>query len=433
MDQESQGIKYPKILLLSLLVILIGAFGYYFYTSYESPVNHLIEGVPYYGVYNLYPDFTSSSISIATVLRYYHDERISFGDLKKKFPDSRHDTDDLSHFRNALSFFETQGYNTFSLGLASKKGKEINEIKKYINKDIPVIVIQQKRLDTKNDDIERFGWRVVIGVFDDKKEIIVHDASLGNNYVFSYADFEKLFIPGARRMLAVWPKDELAQSLSKPGNDQPYPEKSLVAEGFYDIIGAAGRARAAAAAADALCSSIDYDDDPTPEQVSEFIRFHKESIKHRDEVINNPVFKDMLSIFQFRNKFWKARSLVRIGEISKAREILLNELIPANKNLNETTEGFELEVDLSEATESSRYSKVIDGQMPAIYEVLMVSYRYEGKYKEAIDAYMPYFLLDPNDEDALKNLALLRDELRDPSLRKIPKGVKCMGGRSMIK
>src|SRR3989344_4961518 len=166
MDQESQGIKYPKILLLSLLVILIGAFGYYFYTSYESPVNHLIEGVPYYGVYNLYPDFTSSSISIATVLRYYHDERISFGDLKKKFPDSRHDTDDLSHFRNALSFFETQGYNTFSLGLASKI-----------------------------DDIEKFGWRVVIGVFDDKKEVIVHDASLGNNYVFSYSDFEKLFIP----------------------------------------------------------------------------------------------------------------------------------------------------------------------------------------------------------------------------------------------
>ena len=71
--------------------------------------------------------------------------------------------------------------------------------------------------------------------------------------------------------------------------------------------------------------------------------------------------------------------------------------------------------------------------MSAIYEVLMVSYRYEGKYKEAIEAYMPYFLLDPNDEDALKNLALLRDELRDPSLRKIPKGVKCMGGRSMIK
>ena len=433
MDQESQRTKYPKVLLLFLLIVLVGAVGYYFYTSYEPPVNHLIEGVPYYGVYNLYPDFTSSATSIAIILRYYNDERVSFGELKNNFPDSRHDTDDLSHFRNSLSFFETQGYNTFSLGLASKKGKEINEIKKYINKDIPVIVIQQKRLDTKNDDIERFGWRVVIGVFDDKKEIIVHDASLGNNYVFSYADFEKLFIPGARRMLAVWPKDELAQSLSKPGNDQPYPEKSLVAEGFYDIIGAAGRARAAAAAADALCSSIDYDDDPTPEQVSEFIRFHKESIKHRDEVINNPVFKDMLSIFQFRNKFWKARSLVRIGEISKAREILLNELIPANKNLNETTEGFELEVDLSEATESSRYSKVIDGQMPAIYEVLMVSYRYEGKYKEAIDAYMPYFLLDPNDEDALKNLALLRDELRDPSLRKIPKGVKCMGGRSVIK
>ncbi|KKR84835.1 MAG: hypothetical protein UU33_C0007G0001, partial [Candidatus Azambacteria bacterium GW2011_GWF1_41_10] len=165
MDQESQRVKYPKVLLLSLLVMLVGAVGYYFYTSYEPPVNRLIEGVPYYGVYNLYPDFTSSSISVATVLRYYNDERVSFGDLKTKFPDLRYDTDDLSHFRNSLSFFETQGYNTFSLSLASKKGKEIKEIKKYISKDIPVIVIQQKRLDTKIDDIEKFGWRVVIGVF----------------------------------------------------------------------------------------------------------------------------------------------------------------------------------------------------------------------------------------------------------------------------
>jgi len=434
MDQESQRVKYPKVLLLSLLVMLVGAVGYYFYTSYEPPVNRLIEGVPYYGVYNLYPDFTSSSISVATVLRYYNDERVSFGDLKTKFPDLRYDTDDLSHFRNSLSFFETQGYNTFSLSLASKKGKEIKEIKKYISKDIPVIVIQQKRLDTKIDDIEKFGWRVVIGVFDDKKEVIVHDASLGNNYVFSYSDFVKLFVPGARRMLVIWPKNEMAQGLSKPGNGQSYKERSTAMEQAYDIVGAAGRARAAVATADTLCSSVAYDDELTSEQISEFIRLNKESIQYRDEVINSPVFKDMPAFFQFRNKFYRARSLMRIGEISKARGILINELIPANKNLDKPAEGFESAIDFSEATaDAARYARVIDGQMPAVYEVLMVSYRYEGKYKEAIDAYMPYFQLDPNDKDALKYLTLLRDELRNPAARKIPKGVKCMGGRSVIK
>ncbi len=435
MDQEPQETKYSKTLILSLLVILVGAIGYYFYASYEPPVNHLIEGVPYYGVYNLYPDFTSSSISIATILRYYNDERVSLGELKSQFPDWRHDTDDLSNFQKSLGFFEDQGYETFSIKLLDDKYKnrKINEIKRYINKNIPVIVIQQKRLDTKSDDIERFGWRVVIGVFDDKKEIIVHDASLGNNYVFSYADFEKLFVPGASRMLAFWPKNELSQSLSKPGTGQPYPERLPIMEQSYDIFGAAGRARAAAAAADALCSSVDYNDNPTSKQINEFVKLHKESIRYRDEVINHPMFGNMSKIFQFRNKFWKARSLVLIGETSKARELLLNELIPVNRNLNETAEGFELEVDLSEATESSRYSKVIDGQMPAIYEVLMISYRYEGKYKEAVEAYIPYFTLAPNDEDALKYLAFLRDELRDPALRKIPKGVKCMGGRSMIK
>lgn len=443
MDQEPQRLIAPerlkkfKLPLLLLLVILIGAIGYYFYVSYVPPVNHLIEGVPYYGVYNLYPDFTSAAISITTVLRNYNDERVEFKELKSEFPDSRHrDEDSLSNFQKSLKFFEAQGYNTFSIKLLDDKYKDnkIDEIKKFIKKDIPVIVIQQKRLDTKESDLERSGWRVVIGVFDDKKEIIVHDASLGNNYVFSYSDFEKLFFPGASRMLAVWPKDDLAQSLPRPGNNLPYPERSTVMENSYDIIGAAGRARAAVAAADALCSSIAYSNEPTPEQVSEFIRLNKESIKYRDEVINNPIFKDMPAFFQFRNKFYRARSLMRIGEVSRARDILINELIPVNNNLDVPAEGFEPTGDFYEVTaDAARYAKVINGQMPAVYEVLMVSYRYEGKYQEAINAYMPYLKLDPSDEDALKNLALLRDELRDPTLRKIPKGIKCMGGKSVIR
>ncbi|MDO8728820.1 MAG: C39 family peptidase [bacterium] len=425
MDQESQGIKYPKVLLLSLLVVIAGAIGYYFYTSYESPVNHLIEGVPYYGVYNLYPDFTSSSISVATVLRYFHDERISFGDLKKKFPDSRHDTDDLSNFQNSLSFFEAQGYNTFSLGFASKRGKEINEIKKYISKDIPVIVIQQKRLDTKSDDIERFGWRVVIGVFDDKKEVIVHDASLGNNYVFSYGDFEKLFIPGARRMLVVWPKDTLAQDLLKPGNNLSYPERSRVMENADAIIGAAGRARAASATADAFCRELS--DIPTLEQVNKYIELTKESIQYRDEVLNNSAFELMSPLFQFRNKLWRAKSLMHIGEVSKARDIFVNELLPLNKDLDKTVEGFEFITDDSITNDESRRSeKIINGQMPYLYEMIMRTYQYEGRYAEAILAYQPYFNMDPTSEYVLTTLSELRDH-------KIPRTIKCMGGKSMIK
>jgi len=427
MDQESQGVKYPKILLLFLLVMLVGASGYYFYTSYEPPVNHLIEGVPYYGVYNLYPDFTSSSISVATVLRYYNDERMSFNELKNEFPDSRHNMDNLSNFQKSLSFFETQGYNTFSIKLLDDKYKnrKINEIKKYIKKDIPVIVIQQKRLDTKESDIERSGWRVVIGVFDDKKEIIVHDASLGNNYIFSHADFEKLFFPGASRMLAVWPKDDLAQNLSEPGNDQLYPKRSVVMGSAYDIIGAAGRAKAASAAADAFCR--DMPENPTPEQINEYIRLNEVSIGYRDEVINAPTFKLMPPLFQFRNKLWRAKSLMRIGEVSKARSIFVNELLPANKDLDKTVEGFEfVSADTSADNDSRRSEKIINGQMPYLYEMIMRTYQYEGRYDEAIAAYQPYFNMDPTSEYALKTLSELRDH-------KTPRTIKCMGGRSVIK
>src|SRR3990167_3883219 len=265
MDQESQRQELPgrlaafKVPLLFLLVILIGAAGFYFYTSYESPVNHLIEGVPYYGVYNLYPDYASAAISVATVLRFYSDERVSFSDLKDMFPDARHkEEDDLSNSQKALEFFETQVYNAFSIKLLDDEYKDnkVKEIKKYIKKDVPVIVIQQKRLDTKESDIEKSGWRVVIGVFDDEKKVIVHDAALGNNYELSYSDFEKLFFPGASRMLAVWPKDTLAKNLPKPGNGQPYSERSAVMKNAYTVIGAAGRARAASAAADKFCRYI---------------------------------------------------------------------------------------------------------------------------------------------------------------------------------
>ena len=106
----------------------------------------------------------------------------------------------------------------------------------------------------------------------------------------------------------------------------------------------------------------------------------------------------------------------------------------AATDLDKLVEGFTfIEEDLLSSEDTSRVSQVINGQMPYVYELLMITYAYEGKYKEAIDAYMPYFKLDPDSKDAQKILSGLRDKLRDPKLRNIPRGVKCMGGRSMIK
>ncbi|OGF70161.1 hypothetical protein A3H65_02300 [Candidatus Giovannonibacteria bacterium RIFCSPLOWO2_02_FULL_45_14] len=417
-----------RIVLWLLLAILIGAIGFYFYTSYESPVNHLIEGVPYYGVYNLYPDYASAAISVATVLRFYSDERVSFSDLKDMFPDARHkEEDDLSNSQKALEFFETQGYNAFSIKLLDDEYKDnkVKEIKKYIKKDVPVIVIQQKRLDTKESDIEKSGWRVVIGVFDDKKEIIVHDASLGNNYVFSFDDFEKLFFPGASRMIAVWPDELLAKSLLKSEKPEPYPTRSAIMDNGYAIIGEAGRARAASATADAFCRELS--DTPTSEQVNKYIEFTKESIRYRDEVLNNPAFELMPPLFQFRNKLWRAKSLMHIGEVSKARDIFINELLPVNKDLDRAVEGFEFISDSSTAdSESRRSEQIINGQMPYLYEMIMRTYQYEGRYDEAIAAYQPYLKMDPTNEYVLRTLSDLRDH-------KIPRTIKCMGGKSVIK
>ena len=195
----------------------------------------------------------------------------------------------------------------------------------------------------------------------------------------------------------------------------------------YEIIGAAGRARAASAAADALCGRMP--DDPTSEQINEYKRLNKESIRYRDEVINNPAFKLMPPLFQFRNKLWRAKIIRKNAEVSRARGIFVNELIHANKNLDKTAEGFGFIYETFDDKDSRRSEKIINGQMPYLYDMIMRTYQFEGRYDEAINAYMPYFKLDPDDEYALRTLS----ELRDPKLRKIPRHVKCMGGKSMIK
>ena len=66
---------------------------------------------------------------------------------------------------------------------------------------------------------------MVIGIFDDEKKVIVHDHLLGNNYEISYQDFENMFLPNARAILAVWPSDKIKGIIKGPNSQTSYPPR----------------------------------------------------------------------------------------------------------------------------------------------------------------------------------------------------------------
>jgi len=212
-------IKTPAKIFLVVLGIAIIAVGFYYYFYPQPQVNYLIPGVPYYGFFNHFFAADSWTVtSAADVLGYWGDERFSLADLVKQFPlESISSTLDLS------AFFKTNGYETYRWA-SSEAGSEINEIKKFVNpeKKIPVIVYQKRSV---NPARIANGSRVVIGIFDSEKKIIAHDHDFGNNYEISYKDFEAMFEPNARAILAVWPSETLIKEIKGPDSSRAYPAR----------------------------------------------------------------------------------------------------------------------------------------------------------------------------------------------------------------
>jgi tetratricopeptide (TPR) repeat protein len=215
--------KFIIIFIILGLAVLLGVSSFY-YQSKDGSVNYLIKGVPYFGFYNHSFDADLSIASaIADVFGYWGDERFNLMDLAKKFPASKFNQQILLELPN---FFQDNGYEVYS-GKA-ETGEELKEIKKFVNSKnkIPVIVFQKNSL---NPNRISFGLRVVIGVFDREKKVIVHDYIFGNNYEISYQDFQKLFQSEPKFILAVWPSAELAGKIKGPdANPQSYPERTVI-------------------------------------------------------------------------------------------------------------------------------------------------------------------------------------------------------------
>lgn len=207
--------KTRYIIISFVLVIAVGLFGIFGWQYFNrNQVNYLIPGVPYDGVYSHFLEFDSPVVtSVADILGYWGDE------VDLPFLSSALEGYDITTSQ-LENFFQAKGYKTY-LYVSGQAGNEINEIKKFVNPKmkIPVIVYQKRSIDP--DRISN-GLRVVIGVFDNEKKIITHDHDFGNNYEISYTDFEAMFRPNARTILAVWPSTDLAKKIKGPDYSRVY-------------------------------------------------------------------------------------------------------------------------------------------------------------------------------------------------------------------
>lgn len=245
--------KNKYIIIFLILVIALGSIGFFGWRIFseknsvsqqpaasQQKVNYLIPGVPYYGFYNQFFAILNSSriTSVAEILGYWGDE-VNLPVLRNTLIDKNDDTpgNNKKFITNKQleKFFQEKGYETHYWS-SSKPGGEIDEIKKFVNVDkkIPVIIFQNRSLEP--GALKIAGFRVVIGVSDERQKVTVQDYNFGNNYEISYQDFEAMFDQRARVILAVWPKSDLLSKLPPRSQGISYPARIKAMDNVGELL-----------------------------------------------------------------------------------------------------------------------------------------------------------------------------------------------------
>ena len=210
---------FKNSLILVLLIILFVFYNFIYLKSY------LIPGVPDYTFFSVgfnrgrWSEFykerfkISPYFAVLDMIFDYWTGQSNYLRSKGAYPPYK----EIVHLSDLANFARSQGFEAQVL-----TAKNIKDLHKFINsKERTPIVVQQK------PDLNYSGklrpMRLVIGLNDRKRKVIVHDFIFGNNYEISYKDFAELWKETNNAYAVVRPKNykEILKKMTKKSKYQP--------------------------------------------------------------------------------------------------------------------------------------------------------------------------------------------------------------------
>jgi hypothetical protein len=297
--------------ILSILLVLLFIVGIFYY-SLALPKDYTIPGVPYYGVFTRmnfdYFSVSNAASSIMTILRYWGDERLSERNINSRFPSGK-----LIKFEEVKDFFVEQKYNVEEVKINSD-----SDLWKYINprKNIPILVLIPRK------DISEIGkgYAVIIGILKSKRSVLLHQAELGNNFVASYED---IGLKNGLRALVITPSKEIKSLIKGPDYSKKYPKRLSIMDD-PDIQRIMKKWRKA----------YSYSGFSAKELREKGISLN-DILALLEDVHNDPAFSKLHPASRVRLNTSRADIMVTLGRNDEAIKLVMTEIAPINRNLNQ--------------------------------------------------------------------------------------------------
>lgn len=374
------------ILLLSAAVIATGLILFVvkykgmFQISKESPkqADYIIQGVPYKGLYNHKGDNNriagDVSAAVASLLEYWNPGQIKPLEVSSCF-----------HGLQFASMLEIRGCITkFGDYDIQKVHLNNDELKKYVNSEAktPLLFFLPVSLDQPLD-VTYIPAKLLIGIEESQKKVILHDFWFGNNYEVSFDDFNKLWEktrPNFRNTyLAVQPKDWLNKL--KEINSRKiaaYPSRTSImdqAHGMFQNYALGFGAQKGG--------------------------MNDVAQKYYSDVLNDPKFEDYFP------PFFKVNTFTKLAAVELAQGNLDQALVHATKAV-------ELNHDLEEPFKDwpgygiGKNKKGNRGVASGAYKILGDIYQKQKKYQLAIDNYQKTLNIHPGNAGAKVGLEQAR-------------------------
>lgn len=225
-DMEESLRSRKKIFLISffVLVILIVA-SIFYYLYYVKISDHVIPDVPYFGIYSGTLLETDTQTSIAMVMRYWGDNRLGLRQIAEELPYKK------IPIESVAAFFKKYGYDTEVYNY-----KKIKDFSRFINSKVNIPLIVPHRLTNRTDVPYASIHSVLIGISGSNKELVFHDNIYGNNYLISFAEFEKSLKDTLQpRFLVVRPSAKISNQLKPIRTNNSYPARKGIMDSSEDI------------------------------------------------------------------------------------------------------------------------------------------------------------------------------------------------------